>query len=123
MSSKPFDATLKELMEEYLTAWPAILGPWPVDDVTLVDSDLSTVTAAADKVLRIRGAGSDWLLDLEAQSSHELGVPARLHFYSAVLGQRHGLPVRSVLLLLRREANASDLTGIYQVRFVDETEP
>ena len=39
MSSQPFDVTLKDLVEEYLTAWPAVLGPWPVQKVTLVDAD------------------------------------------------------------------------------------
>ena len=34
-----------------------------------------------------------------------------MHFYSTVLTHRHGLPVRSVLVLLRREANATAVTG------------
>ena len=39
------------------------------------------------------------------------------HLYATVLHHRHGLLVRSVLMLLRREANASNLTGVYRLQF------
>jgi hypothetical protein len=29
MSTKPFDATLKELIEGAAAAWPVLMGPWP----------------------------------------------------------------------------------------------
>ena len=97
MSSKPFDATLKDLLEGAANAWPKLLGPWPYRRVELVDADVSTVTAAADKVLLVHGDGHDWLLHLELQSSHDAELPERLHLYNVLLHHRHRLPVRSVV--------------------------
>src|SRR5262249_25464673 len=79
--------------------------------VSLIDADVSTVTAAADKVLRVEGDGGPWLLDIEPEARYAADAPDRLLLYSTILRQRHRLPVRSVLLLLRREANASNLTA------------
>jgi predicted transposase YdaD len=123
MPSRPFDVTLKDLVEDYLTAWPAVLGPWPAQQVTLVDADVSTLTAAADKVLRCEGPAAPWLLHLEPQSDHDLGLPLRGFLYATLLYHRHRLPVRTVFLLLRREANASNLTGAYQLQHPDDAAP
>jgi hypothetical protein len=64
MSTKPFDVTLKDLIEEAAAAWPELLGPWPFRRVEILDADLSTVVAAADKMRRVYGEGHDWLLRL-----------------------------------------------------------
>jgi predicted transposase YdaD len=120
MSTKPFDVTLKELIEEAAAAWPELLGPWPFRRVEIVDADLSTVVAAADKVMRVYSDDYDWLLHVEAQAGHGLGLPERIFEYNTLLRRRHRLLVRSVVLLLRREANASDLTGVLELQFPDE---
>jgi hypothetical protein len=111
MPSKPFDATLKELIEVDASAWLAFAGLAHCQSFTFVDADLSTVSAAADKVLRVEEAAGPSLLNLELEARHAADAPGRLHLYSTLLQHRHGLPVRSVLLLLRREANASAVTG------------
>ena len=36
--------------------------------------------------------------------------------YSVILNQRHRLPVRSVMVLLRKDANATALTGVVELR-------
>src|SRR5216683_1714372 len=123
MSTKPFDATLKELIEGAAAAWPELLGPWPFRRVEIVDADLSTMIAAADKVMRVYGDTYDWLLHLEAQSSHEFNLPERMFEYNTLLRRRHKLLVRSVVLLLRRGADASNLTGVLQLQFPDEDVP
>jgi len=123
MSSKPFDVTMKDILEVEAGSWPALLGPWPCTSASLVDADASTVTAAADKVLRVEGTAGPWLLDLEPEARHAADAPERMHLYATVLHHRHGLLVRSVLLLLRREANASNLTGELDLRFPDEAVP
>lgn len=123
MSSKPFDATLKELIEDDSAAWSAFVEPWPIQEVAVIDADVSTVSAAADKVLRIHGASGDWLLNLEPESSHAEDIPDRLHLYSTLLHRRHELSVHSVVLLLRREANASNLTGVLELRLPGQEEP
>jgi hypothetical protein len=66
----PYDVTTKELVWEDPSCWNARLGinpTWPVD---LIESGITTRTAAADKVIRI-GAPSPFLLNLEFQGSHE----------------------------------------------------
>jgi hypothetical protein len=54
---RPFDATMRELFELEPAAWLEFLGV-PVPDpgqVTVIDSNLSTVTAEADKVVYVGG--------------------------------------------------------------------
>jgi hypothetical protein len=48
-----FDATVKAMLEEGPADWPALAGRkvGPVEDI---DADVSTVSAATDKVLRVR---------------------------------------------------------------------
>jgi predicted transposase YdaD len=123
MSTKPFDATFKELIEGAAAAWLELFGPWPFRRVELVDADVSTVIAATDKVVRVYGDGYDWLLHVEGQSGHEFDLPERTFEYNTLLRRRHKLLVRSVVLLLRREANASNLTGVLQLQFPDEDVP
>src|SRR5262245_39247175 len=84
---------------------------------------LSTVTASADKVLRVQARGGPRLVLLEPTARYAEDAPGRLHLYSTLLHHRHALPVTSVLLLLRREANAANLTGEYAVRAPEEAEP
>jgi hypothetical protein len=50
--SKPFDATLKGMLEASPPDW-AELAEVPAKRVEVVDADVSTVTAATDKVLRV----------------------------------------------------------------------
>jgi predicted transposase YdaD len=114
--SHPFDASTKHLIEERLADWVA-LSDRPADGPTqVIDADLATVTAAADKVLRIDGP-QPWLLHLEVQSSRDPTLLRRLPLYSALLDNRHGLPVWTVLVLLRRDADMPTLTGRIERRF------
>ena len=55
---KPFDITTKSLLEGYPESWLAYLGLVPDGPVTVIDTDLATVTAEADKVFRIDGPES-----------------------------------------------------------------
>jgi predicted transposase YdaD len=123
MSSKPFDATLKDLIETDLGAWLALAGLSGDEPAALIDADLSTLTAAADKVVRVEEPSGPSLLNLELQASYDADVPERLHLYSTLLRHRHGLFVRSVLVLLRREANAGTITGILRQQLPAEVEP
>ncbi len=62
-------------------------------------------------------------MDIEPESSHAAASPGQLLFYSTLLEHRHGLPVRSVLLLLRPEANATEVTGLLERRHAPGEEP
>jgi len=108
--SKPYDASTKYLIETFFRDWLA-LTPFPeVRNAEVIDSDLSTVSAAADKVLKVFEP-EPWILHLELQASRDAQLSRRLSWYNALLEYRHGLPVHTLVILLRREANLPDLTG------------
>jgi hypothetical protein len=111
VSSKPFDATLKDLAEGYPADWLPRLGLAP-DPVRLIDADLSTVTTQADKVIRVE-AVIPYLLHLELQARYDAGLPRSVLKYNALLHDRHTLPVHSCVVLLRPEAQASTITGAW----------
>lgn len=110
--AKPFDATLKHLIERYPLDWLRLLHVDPEGDVMVVDSDISTLTAAADKVIRV-DESEPWILQVEAQSSYDPSLPERMLYYSTLLSKRHGMPVRSVAVLLRPEADGRAMTGTW----------
>jgi hypothetical protein len=83
---------------------------WPVD---VIESGITTLTASADKVIRVRGP-SPFLLNLEFQGNHQADLVRTLWFRQVALDYRHGLPVLTVLILMRKEANSPSLTGIYE---------
>ena len=115
MSHQPYDATAKELLETDPAGWAAFLGvERPPDHVRVINSDLTTLTAATDKVLRIEDA-PPWLLHIEFQSAWDDSLPRRLLMYNAALGAKHEMPVATVVVLLVRKAQSSELTGSYSV--------
>jgi predicted transposase YdaD len=107
-----FDAILKHLPEAYPQDWARFAGV--NSPVSVMDADVSTVSAAADKVLRVEER-SPWILHLEFQASRDAKLGRRLLHYNVLLGVRHALAVRSVALLLRPQADGRELTG--QVRW------
>ncbi len=87
--------------------------------VEIVDAELATVTAAADRVLRV-DEDPPWLMHLELQSSRDTSLPVSLHAYNALLERQHGMLVRTVVVLLRRSADGPELTGVLQRAFPAE---
>lgn len=77
----------------------------------LVDADLSTLIAAADKVLRVRSPGGEFLVHFEFQSGRDSALADRRFWYNAALCHRHCLAVQTVLVLLTSSADHRDLTG------------
>src|SRR5437764_15009208 len=100
---QPFDASTKYLIEAQPADWLEYLG-LPRADVDVIPADLSTVTAAADKVLRVR-AGEPWLAHVELQASRDRELPERHLEYNVLLKRRHRLPVRSLVVRLRPDAD------------------
>jgi predicted transposase YdaD len=117
---QPFDATTKELIENQPADWLVYLGFSRVA-VEVINADLSTVTAAADKVLRVREP-TPWLVHLELQASRDVELPDRHLQYNVLLKRRHRLPVRSVIVLLRPEADGPELTGVLEHHLPDGEE-
>jgi predicted transposase YdaD len=116
--SKPFDATLKEMLEESPGDWPALVG-LPEREAEVINADVSTVTSAADKVLRVRGS-PPWIMHLEPQGGRDPGLPRRMYVDNALLENRHKILVRSVAVLLSPKANHPNLTGTYRRQFRGE---
>src|SRR5260370_18188068 len=109
-----FDATLKDLLEESPTAWPNLVGQ-PARNVAVIDANVSTVTGAADKVLHIRD-DPQWIHHVEFQTGPDGTLPRRTNVYNAVLEDRHALPLRSTVVLLRPEAQLAVFNGPYKCR-------
>ncbi|HZV07631.1 MAG TPA: hypothetical protein VE999_21270 [Gemmataceae bacterium] len=103
----PFDATLKELVQAHPADWLAMLGEPPSGPVEILTPDLSTLTAFTDIVLRT----GDSLLHLDFQSGPDPTLPRRILLYNVLLHDGYGLPVHSVVILLRPRADRGDLTG------------
>ena len=78
MAGMPFDATLKDLIESDPMAWSALGSDRPARRVTVEDGDVSSVSAAADKVLRVEDDAGVWLHDIEPESGHAGDAPERL---------------------------------------------
>ncbi len=108
--SKPFDATLKELVQSHPQDWLALLGVPAAGPVEVLTPDLSTVSAFADLVLRVPGG----LLHLDVQSGPDPDLPRRMLLYNVLVHNRYAEPVHTVVLLLHRRANRSDLTGTHR---------
>jgi predicted transposase YdaD len=116
--AKALDATGKDLFDENPLAWSAYLGLRAEGSIQVVDSDISTVSAAADKVYRVEGP-EPHLLHLELQANWDSTLPRRVFRYNAILDLRHDLRVWSVVLLLRPEADSGNLTGILELQRYD----
>jgi len=84
----------------------------------VIDSDITTLTAAADKVLKV-GGPDPYLVDLEPHSYHDASLTRTLWFRQVALDYRHNLPVLTVLVLLCKEANSPGLTGTYERQVPD----
>ncbi|MBY0230162.1 MAG: hypothetical protein K2W96_12845 [Gemmataceae bacterium] len=116
MSRKPYDDTFKDLVERDPEAWAAWATGAPAPGARVVDSDLSSVTGLADKVIRQPRPQGDLLINIEAESGHAGETPKDALLYSVLLSHRFGLPVKTVILLLRPEANATAATGRLEKR-------
>jgi predicted transposase YdaD len=108
--AQPFDTSTKELIEAQPSDWLEFVGLGR-REVEVVNADLATITAAADKVLRVR-APVPWLAHLELQADYDAELDDRTLQYSVLLRRRHRLAVKSVVVLLRPEADGPRMTGV-----------
>ncbi len=117
---KPFDATTRKLFEMGPAEWARFLRARLTDPsrVSVIDSNISTVIAEADKVLWV-GEPDPWIEHVEFQAGRDSGLPDRVHHYSTNLRRAHGVPVHSTILLLRPAADGPELTGKYEQRYSD----
>jgi hypothetical protein len=100
--------------------WHEYLGSPRTDPgrVFVIDSNISTVTAEADKVLWV-GEPEPWIEQIELQASRDVGLANRAHMYNILLRARHKVSVRTVLVLLRPAADGPELTGVLEQKYRD----
>lgn len=106
--SKPFDVATKQLVEADPLAWLRFLG-LPGESAELIDADLATVVAEADRILRV--TNPDYLAHFELQAAYKVDMGDRTLFYNVVAYYKYRLPIESVLLLLRKEADGPAMSG------------
>ena len=117
---KPFDPTGRKLIEMGPPDWVAWLGN-PVPDpsrVIAIDSNISTVTAEADKVLWVEDP-EPWIEHIELQAGRDVKLADRVHMYNTMLHAHHEVPVRTALVLLRPAADGPELTGVLEKKWRD----
>lgn len=112
--SHPFDASSKYFMSLSLKDWLILIGEPANLDVSPLDSDLSTVSARADKVFLINGP-KPRVEHIEVQSRCDRMVPRRVCRYGVLIHYDTGLTVNSTVILLHSAADGPGLTGIYKV--------
>jgi hypothetical protein len=114
---RPYDVSGGFLIELDPHGWLDWLG-LPIDGpVQSIESDVGTVLAEVDKVVRV-DAPSPWLAHIELQATHDPELPFRLFQYHALLLHRHKIPVETVVVLLRPSADDRRLTGRFEQRGV-----
>jgi hypothetical protein len=114
--AKPFDAGVRVLIEQYLPDWLAITPRQAQGPARVIDSDLSTISAEADKLLYIDDP-QPWILHLEPQANWDGNLEKRLSWYNEIVSYKHDCLVHTVLVLLRREADSPRLTGEFVRQF------
>ena len=107
--AKIFDVTLKEMLSEDAGGFASVFQ-LPALPAKVLNVDLSTLTAATDVAL---GFGSPLaeIVDVNFQSGPDSAIASRCHLYSAALNFRYGVPIRTILVLLRSEANLKTING------------
>ena len=110
---KRYDAAMRGIFDLHFEDWLERFGIPKGTPVKVLDSDVSSVTARADKVLLI-SAVVPFILHIECQVSYDPGLIRRMLRYNALLHELHNMPVVSVLILLRRKANGRNYSGQLQ---------
>jgi predicted transposase YdaD len=107
--AKIFDATTKDLIEKHPIDWLRVVGV-KVASASPQNVDLSTISVEADAIFRVNEP-DPWIVHLEIQSSYDVTLPSRLQRYNVLIRHHQkNLPVQSIVLLLRPEADGPALT-------------
>lgn len=105
-----FDATMKELVRLTAADYAEYFNLPRGRPAQLLNVDLSTLSAATDAALGF-GEPLEEIADLNFQSGPDAALPERGLLYNAAFRFRYRVPVRTLLILLRPEADLRNLTG------------
>ncbi len=118
--SKPYDVSSKVTFDQHLPDWLTLVPRMPRGKVRIIDSDLATVTALADKVVYVDDP-LPWILHTEFQSNRDPSLEWRVPWYNGILEYKHKCLVHSLVVLLNREAETPGLTGEWIKKFEGES--
>jgi hypothetical protein len=79
MEFNRFDVSTKELVWDDPAAWLDGFGIGSRGPVEVIDSDITTLSAAADKVIKVGGT-EPYLVNIELQSSHQADLVETIWF-------------------------------------------
>jgi hypothetical protein len=99
-----FDATLKDMVRVSPEGFLAAFDRPPTSPVKLLNVDISTVTALADLILGL-GDPLMEIVQLDFQSSAAAWKHADVMAYHALIYGYYHVPVHTVIILLRPEAD------------------
>ncbi len=88
--------------------------------VQVINADLSTITAEADKLFRVEGP-EPWIIHSEFETSYKADAPLKGLRYNVLARCRHGLPVQTIFVLLRPEADGEAMSGRLEQELPDGT--
>ncbi len=109
---KPFDITLKTLMDYDPVAWLRFFEIEPDGPVSVIKTEVSTVKSDVDKVFKIDGPDPR-LIHIENQSTPGQDTIKRMLRSNVLIASEADLPVLSILTLLRPSADSIDFTGTF----------
>jgi hypothetical protein len=115
---KPYDVTTKELLSRDPDSWMAYLGLQAGGPIRVLNADVSATPAEADQVYSV-GGRRPYLIHIEMHAGSPTTLPRRLWRYNALLDLKYELRVRSIVVLLRPEADSKRLTGVLELRLPD----
>jgi predicted transposase YdaD len=118
MDFNRFDVSTKELIWDDPAGWLDRFGIGPSGPVDVIDSAITTLTVAVDRVIWVQ-ADAPYLVVIEPQSRYATDVAETLSFRQAARFHRHRVPVPTVLVLLCREANSPGVTGTFEISMPD----
>src|SRR5437762_9653387 len=104
--SQPFGATLKDLIRDHTLDWLTQLGVPVTAPPEVLSADLSTVTAAADTLIRV----GDLVVHIDVESGPDDTLARRMLLYNVLAHDHTGLPVRTVAVLRRSNAQRASLS-------------
>ena len=109
--SFPLDATMNDIVRDRPVDYGETFGAHG-RPTRLLNVDLSTLSAASDVVLGF-GEPLEEILDINFQSGPDRFLASRVEMYRAVLHHQYHLPVRTLLVLMRPQADHANFTGIH----------
>jgi predicted transposase YdaD len=106
----PFDATSKHMVDARPREWLAAGELPPGRSLEILNADLSTVSRAADKLIRVL-CDKAYIAHFEFQTGYDPNLDRRVLVYNVLAGDRFDMEVLSVVFLLRPEAMGPGITG------------